>query len=91
MSEREIIEAKVNRFIDELLEHHNLNIRVFITQTQAGVSSTMNFGKGDWYSIYGYLHEYLSIAKEQAAIEARKEANPVSDDSEPEAFQGGEA
>ncbi len=70
MSEREII--------DERLEHHNLNIRVFITQTQCGTSETMNFGKGDWYSIYGYLHEYLSVANEQGRIEARRESEPIS-------------
>lgn len=80
MTEREVIEAKVNRFIDELLEHHSLNIRVFITQTQAGTSATFNLGKGDWYSIYGYLHEYLSVANEQGRIEARREATHVSGD-----------
>ncbi len=82
MSEREIIEAKVNRFIDELLEHHALNIRVFITKTSCGTSETLNLGKGDWYSIYGYLHEWLSIANEQGRIEARKDATPVNDSSE---------
>ncbi len=91
MSEREIIEAKVNRFIDELLEHHSLNIRVFITQTNCGQSATANYGKGDWYSIFGYLHEYLSIAKEQAAIEARKEAQTVSgEDSDDTQAIGGD-
>ena len=82
MNEREQIEARVSRFIDELLEHHHLNIRVFITQTQAGRSTTLNLGKGDWYSIYGYLHEYLAIAKEQAAIEARQEAQEVTEGDE---------
>jgi hypothetical protein len=71
----EVIDEKVKAFVTDLLQHHLVNIRVFITKTEEGLAKTYDHGGGDWYSVYGSVREWLIKQDERSKISVHQEAS----------------
>jgi hypothetical protein len=73
MTEDEIIMDKMQRFVQDLQEHHLVNVRIFVTGNRAGQCRGESYGNGDIYSILGYVREWLIQQDERAKGVIRQE------------------
>lgn len=80
-SEMDVIDEKVKAFVQSMLEHHLVNIRVFITKTEEGQAKLYDYGGGDWYAIYGGVREWLIKQDERSKEMVRAESKPEPEDS----------
>lgn len=67
------IGKEVQKFLGQFLEHHTVcSIRVFVTLSEGGQSKGTSFGNGDFYSMMGYVGEWLETQREESRIQARR-------------------
>ena len=67
------IERDIGTMLQSLLERHTpCSIRVFVTMNEGGKSFGKSWGNGDFYSMLGYVSEWMDIQKEAARIETRQ-------------------
>jgi len=73
------IEKDIEAFLLRLAEAHTpVAVRVFVTMNEGGQSYGKSFGSGDFYSMIGYVSEWLDIQRERSRIETRnQEAKPA--------------
>lgn len=73
-TEFDVIDQKVKAFVADLLQHHLVNIRVFVTKSEEGLAKVYDHGGGDWYSTYGAIREWILKQDERAKITVRQES-----------------
>lgn len=78
--EEDVIAEKCERFIGQLQEHHDVNIRIFVTTKASRRSHGNSFASGDFYSLYGFIHDWFVMQDERQRIHTRKEENADTSD-----------
>ena len=79
MSETELAAAETaaQRMISEFLEMHNVcGVRIFFTMKVGPSIAARHYGNGDFYSIKGWIHDWLTIQDERARIETQRQEKP---------------
>lgn len=77
------LEKAIEAFLRQFQEHHTpCAIRVFVTMNEGGNSFGKSWGGGDFYSMLGYVAEWMDTQREANRIETRKRN---SEPSEPDA------
>ncbi len=80
----EAAEKDIKAFLEKFLEFHTpCSIRVFVTMREGTNAFGKSWGDGDFYSMLGYVQEWLDCQREASRIETRK------NNSEPADLNGG--
>lgn len=70
----EMAENEIKAFLDRFMEHMTpCAIRVFVTMKEADNCMGHSIGRGDFYSIAGYVGEWLEIQHERTRVATRRE------------------